>query len=268
MTPVPAVGPLRIRWRKARDDHWRVDGRKLSSVVMQLVDKVSSLEDTMLQLKEHSAELIKLVKAQCNANDTIRDKNFAVVEEVGCLRNEINHSNEIRAMNDKLDKLSPDLINLSQAPTERESYAAIASRKTSKRVFMFDDHILRDIHKVTIAVNEPVALQTTSRATPKDLLIAGKWNEACKEADEVTIVCSEVVVVDADMTQMKQDFSDLTSVHRRCTMTSSSMHDDLISVTISSVLPDATGTRDEKIKESKTFLKGSRHGCPVRRQRP
>ena len=69
----------------------------------------------MLQLKENNAELIKLVKAQCNANYTIMDKNCALVEEVACLRNEINHGNEIRAMNDKLDKLSSDLANLSQA---------------------------------------------------------------------------------------------------------------------------------------------------------
>ena len=94
------------------------------------------------------------------------------------------------------DKLSPELINLSQAPTERESYAAV----TSKRVFMFDDHILRDIHKVTTADNEPVALHTTSRATPKDLLIAVQLSEVCKEADELTIVCSEVVMRDADIT--------------------------------------------------------------------
>ena len=44
---------------------------------------------------------------------------------------------------------------------------------------MFDGHILRDIHKVTIADNEPVALHTTSRATPKDLLIAVQWSEVC-----------------------------------------------------------------------------------------
>ena len=37
--------------------------RQLPSVVMQLVDKVSSLEETVLQLKENNAELIKLVKA-------------------------------------------------------------------------------------------------------------------------------------------------------------------------------------------------------------
>ena len=164
---------------------------------MQLVDKVSSLEETMLQLKENNAELIKLVKAQCNANDTIKDKNCALVEELACLRYEIKYGNKIRAMNYKLGKLSSDLANLSQAPTERESYAAITSRKTSKRVFMFDHHILRDIHKITTADNEPVALYTTSRATPKDLLIAVQWSEVCKEADELTIICSEVVMGDA-----------------------------------------------------------------------
>ena len=62
--------------------------RQLPSVVMQLVVKLSSLEETMLQLKENNAELIKLVKAQCNANDTIRDKNCALVEEAARLRNE------------------------------------------------------------------------------------------------------------------------------------------------------------------------------------
>ena len=34
-------------------------------------------------------------------------KNCALVEEVACLRNEIDHGNEIRAMNDKLDKPMP-----------------------------------------------------------------------------------------------------------------------------------------------------------------
>ena len=70
---------------------------------------------------------------------------------------------------------------------------------------MFDDHILRHVHKVTTADNEPVALHATSRATPKDLLIA----EVCKEADEFTIVCSEVVMGDADMTHVKHDISEL-----------------------------------------------------------
>ena len=38
---------------------------------MQTVDKVSNIEETMLQLNENNAELINLVKAQYNANDTI-----------------------------------------------------------------------------------------------------------------------------------------------------------------------------------------------------
>ena len=85
---------------------------------MQLGDKVSSFEDTMLHLKENNAGLIKLVKVQCGSNDTIRDKNSALVEQVACLRNEINHGNEIRAVNDTFYKLSS--ANLTQAPTEHE----------------------------------------------------------------------------------------------------------------------------------------------------
>ena len=151
----------------------------------------------------------------------------------------------IRAMNDKLDKLSSDLENLSHAPTECESYAAVTNRETSKRIFMFDDYILRDIHKVTTEDNEPVDLHTTSRATPKDLLIAVQWTEVCKEADEITIVCREVVMGDVDMTQVKQDFSDLIT----------SASENVSNVRINSVLPDTTGTRDERIKEINNFLK-------------
>ena len=82
---------------------------------MHLVDKVSNLEETMLQLKENNAELIKLVKAQRNANYTIRNKNCGLVEKVACLRNEINHGIKIRAMNDKFAQTSSDLANLNQA---------------------------------------------------------------------------------------------------------------------------------------------------------
>ena len=110
---------------------------------------------------------------------------------------------------------------------------------------MFDDHILRDIHKVTTADSEPVALHTTSRATPKDLQIAVQWSEVCKDADELPIVCSEVVMGDADMTLVKQDFSDLIT----------SASEKVSSVTISSVLPDTTGAHDERVKEINNFLK-------------
>ena len=110
---------------------------------------------------------------------------------------------------------------------------------------MFDDLILRDIHKITTEDNEPVDLHTTSRATPKDLLIAVQWTEVCKEADEITIVCREVVMGDVDMTQVKQDFSDLIT----------SASENVSNVRISSVLPDTTGTRGERINEINNFLK-------------
>ena len=119
---------------------------------------------------------------------------------------------------------------------------------------MLDYHILRDFHKVITADNEPVALHTTSRATPKDLQIAVQWSEMCKEADELTIVCSEVVMGDADMTQVKQDFSDLIT----------SVSENVSSVTISSVLPDTTGEHDERIKEINNFLKDKCRDTGVR----
>ena len=127
MPPVSAVCPLRMRWRKTRDDHWRVELSCLQTTAQccnatggqSIQLHYTIFENTMLHLKENNAGLIKLVKAQCDANDTIRDNNCALVEQVACLRNEINHGNEIRAVNDKLDKLSS--ANLTQAPTERES---------------------------------------------------------------------------------------------------------------------------------------------------
>ena len=60
---------------------------------------------------------------------------------------------------------SSDLANLSQSPTERESFAAVTSRKT--RVFMFENQIVRDIHKVTTADNEQVALHTSTTLRQK-----------------------------------------------------------------------------------------------------
>ncbi len=49
----------------------------------------------------------------------------------------------------------------------------------------------------------------------------------------------------ADMTQVKQDFSDLIT----------NTSEDVSSVTISIFLPDTSGTRDERIKEINNFLK-------------
>ena len=72
----------------------------------------------------------------------------------------------------------------------------------------------------------------------------------CKEDDELTIICNEVVMSDADMNQVKHDFSDLII----------SASENVSSVTISNVLPDTTGAHDERIEEIKNTE------CPVRRQ--
>ena len=50
---------------------------------------------------------------------------------------------------------------------------------------------------------------------------------------------------DADMTQVKQDLSDLIT----------SASENVSSVTFCSILTDATGTRDERVKEIKNYLK-------------
>ena len=53
----------------------------------------------------------------------------------------------------------------------------------------------------------------------------------CKEADELNIVCIEIVMGDEDMNYVKQDFSHLNN----------NASDNVSSVTISSVSPDTTG---------------------------
>ena len=82
-------------------------------------------------------------------------------------------------------------------------------------------------------------------ATPNDLLTAVQWSDCCKEADELTTVCGEVVKGDTDLTQVKCDSSDPFTRASAC------------SVAISSVLPDATGTHAERIQEINSFLKTS-----------
>ena len=73
-----------------------------------------------------------------------------------------------------------------------------------------------------------MVLHTTTRATPKDLLVVTQRSEVCKEADELTIVCTEVVLGAANMTQVKQDFSDVVT----------SASENVSTVSISRVLLD------------------------------
>ena len=54
--------------------------------LVNLVDTVPTLETTMVQLsKENNAELAKLVKEQCIANDTTRDGKCALIEQLARL---------------------------------------------------------------------------------------------------------------------------------------------------------------------------------------
>ena len=94
-------------------------------------------------------------------------------------------------------------------------------------VLMYDEQILRNMNTVTTADNEEVELHKASKATPKDLLVAVQWSDVCKNADELTIVCSDEIPEDANMEEVKQDFSDLITTAT----------EDIKRVTISSVLP-------------------------------
>ena len=88
-------------------------------------------------------------------------------------------------------------------------------------------------------------LHKTSNATPKDLLVAVQWSDVCKNADELTIVYGDGITEDANMEEVKQDFSDLIT----------SATEAVKQVTISCVLPSTAGTQDDKIQEINNFLK-------------
>ena len=88
--------------------------RQLPGTVVQLVNSVSKLEATLMQLKDNNAELIQLVKDQCNTNDAIRSENSALIQQVAILRVEANYNDDIRAVHEKLDKLSSEVESLTQ----------------------------------------------------------------------------------------------------------------------------------------------------------
>ena len=179
-----------------------------------------------MQLKDNNAELIQLVKDQCNTNDAIRSENTALIQQVATLRVEANYNDDSRAVHDKLDKLTSDVTNLTQPTCEKKSFAAVAWCKQPS-VLMFDDQILRNMNTVTTADNEEVELHKTSKATPKDLLVAVQWSDICTNANELTIMCGNGITEDANMEEVKQDFSDLATTTTEV----------INRVTISSVLP-------------------------------
>ena len=163
--------------------------RQLPATVVQLVNTVSKLEATLMKLKNNNAELIQLVKDQCNINDAIRSGNTALIQQVATLRIEAHYIDDIRVVHEKFDKLSSDIESLKQPTSEKKSCAAAARCKRS--VLMYDEQILRNMNTVTTADNEEVELHKASKATPKDLLIAVQWRDVCKNAVELTIVCSD-----------------------------------------------------------------------------
>ena len=110
---------------------------------------------------------------------------------------------------------------------------------------MFDDQILRNRNTVTTAGNEKVELHKTSKATPKDLLVAVQWSDVSKNANELTIVCGNGITEDANMEEVKQDFSDVIITATK----------DINRVTISSVLSSTAWTQDDKIVEINNFIR-------------
>ena len=79
-----------------------------------------------MQLKDNNAELIQLVKDQCNTNDAIRSENTALVQQVTSLQVEANYNDDIRAVH---DRLSSDVASLTLPTRENKSFAAVARCK-------------------------------------------------------------------------------------------------------------------------------------------
>ena len=217
--------------------------RQLPGTLVQLVNTVSTLEATLMQLKYNNAALIQLVKDQCNTNDAIRSENSALIQQIATLRVEANYNDDIRAVHEKLGKLSSDVESLTQPTREKKSFAAVARCKRSG--LMFDEQILRNMNTVTTADNEEVELHKTSNATPKDLLEAVQWSDVCTNSDELAIVYGDGITEDANMEEVKQDFSDLITTATEA----------IKQATIRNVFPSTAGTQDDKIQEIYSFLK-------------
>ena len=106
--------------------------RKLPATVVQLVNTVSKLEATLVQLKDNNAELIQLVKDQCNINDAIKCENTALIQQVATLRIEAHYNDDVRALHEELDKLYSYIESLTQPTSENKSCAAVARCKRSE----------------------------------------------------------------------------------------------------------------------------------------
>ena len=156
----------------------------------------------------------------------VGDSSVVVIKE--------HYNDDIRAVHEKLDKLSSDIEVLTQPTSEKKSYAAVARCKRS--ILMYDEQILRNMNTVTTAENEEVKLHKAFKATPKDLLVAVQWSDVYQNADELIIVCCDAITENANLEEVIQDFSDLITT----------ASEDIKRMTISSVLPSTAGSQDDK----------------------
>ena len=216
---------------------------------MNLVDKVSTLETTMLQLKENNAELAKLVRAQCIVNDTIQDEKCALIEQLACRKGEMKSSNRINALFDQMDTLSPAFANIHRSHIEItpcvEAITLDVPSNQSRNIFVVDEQIRGEIPKVTTEDNKPVEVHSAqNNNAPRDVLKAVRSINICKETDGLIISCSyQGDTCGGAIEVVKQEFTDLLNGAVASTLT------------VGSVLPDVTGSNNERIQEINYVLK-------------
>ena len=218
---------------------------------MNLVDKVSTLETTMLQLKENNAELAKLDKAQCIVNDTIQDEKCALIEQLACLKGEMKSSNRINALFDKMDALLSEFANIHRSHIEItpcvEAISMDVPCNQSRNIFVVDEQIRREIPKVTTEDNKPVEVHSAlNNNAPRDVLKAVRSINICKKTDGLIISCScQGDTCGGAIEEVKQEFTDLLNGAVEVANT----------LTVGSVLPDITGSNNERIQEINYVLK-------------
>ena len=88
-----------------------------------------------MQLKDNNAELIQLVKDQCNTNDAIWSENTALIQQVSSLPVEANYNDDIRAVH---DRLSSDVASLTLPTREKKCFAPLARYK-QRSILVFDN---------------------------------------------------------------------------------------------------------------------------------
>ena len=217
---------------------------------MNLVDKVSTLETTMLQLIENNAELAKLVKALYIVNDKVQEEKCVIIEQLACLKGEMKSSNKINALFDKMDTLSSEVASIHRSHIEIapcvEAISREVPRNQSRNIFVVDEQIRHDIPKVTTDDNKPVEVhRVPNNTTPSDVLKAVRSINICKETDGLIISCSCQEDTCGGAIEEVKEFTDLLNGSVEVANT----------LTVGSVLPDIKGSNNERIQEINCVLK-------------